>query len=304
MDRAKIIGSHIKHLRKQAKITQSELADGIGTQAQISKIENGEVIPLCTTLYEIAVKLGVEVNYFYNQAYIPRVDYINEVKYQIRKAIRERNYNEVDEIIRNEEHNIAFKIPSNHQFIIWHKGITEFYVRNDTKKALRLLEDAFKLGKGNKNIFPLSLQDIEILISQAIINTEIMNYEKSIEIYQSAINYLKYIPEITDMRVVIRLYYNLAQSLFKVDAFNDAVSYSEKGIRLCLKEELLYLLGELHYEAGESYQALNNTEESLKYYLHAREVFIIEDKTKFVEVTEEQIKGLRSSHIKYNIKNK
>lgn len=298
MDRAKIIGSHIKHLRKQAKITQSELADGIGTQAQISKIENGEVIPLCTTLYEIAVKLGVEVNYFYNQAYIPRVDYINEVKYQIRKAIRERNYNEVDEIIRNEEHNIAFKIPSNHQFIIWHKGITEFYVRKDTRKALGLLEDAFKLGKGNKNIFPLSLQDIEILISQAIINTEIMNYEKSIEIYQSAINYLKYIPEITDMRVVIRLYYNLAQSLFKVEAFNDAISYCEKGIKICLKEELLYLLGELHYEAGESYQALNHTEESLKYYLHAREVYIIEGKTKFAEITEEQIKGLRSSHIK------
>lgn len=46
LSKAQIIGKNIKKLRKQAQLTQVELAQGIGTQAQISKIEQGLVIPL------------------------------------------------------------------------------------------------------------------------------------------------------------------------------------------------------------------------------------------------------------------
>ncbi|MBR8644357.1 helix-turn-helix transcriptional regulator [[Brevibacterium] frigoritolerans] len=54
----------MKELRKQIGLSQEELATGICTQAQISKIEKGDVYPYASTLYLISQRLGVDVNYF------------------------------------------------------------------------------------------------------------------------------------------------------------------------------------------------------------------------------------------------
>jgi transcriptional regulator with XRE-family HTH domain len=59
-----IIGNKIKELRQVVDITQGELADGICTQALISRMEKGDIYPNATTLYQISKKLGVDVNYF------------------------------------------------------------------------------------------------------------------------------------------------------------------------------------------------------------------------------------------------
>ncbi|CAM3875493.1 helix-turn-helix domain-containing protein [Mesobacillus thioparans] len=292
MNRADIIGKQIKYLRNQAQITQSQLAEGIGTQAQISKIESGEVIPLCTTLYEIAHKLGVDVNYFFNQAYFPRFDYVKEIIFQIRKAIRERNYEEVEHIIKAEEGHIAFKIPINHQFMLWHMGVVEYYIRKDVNKSLDLLESAFMVGKSKSNSLPISIQDIEILNSQAIIYNEISDFAHSVKIYKNALNYLKNMPEIPDKRVVIRLYYGIAKSLFKSNLFKESIIYCDKGIKLCLNEELLYLLGELHYEAGQNHQALNNHIQALDHYSRAKETFHISENKNFLDATERKLSQL------------
>jgi len=294
LNKPNIFGKQIKDLRNKLHITQSELAEGIGTQAQISKIENGQVIPLCTTLYEIANKLGVDVNYFYNEAYYPRFDYLTEVKYQIRKAIRERNYKEVENVIRSEEGHQAFKLPINYQFILWHKGVVEYYLRKNVNKSLTLLETAFMIGKRKNAILPISIQDIEILNSQAIIFNEISDYNQSVNLYKNALYHLKKMPDIPDKRIVIRLYYGIAKSLFKMKFFKESISYCEKGISLCLKEELLYLLGELHYEAGQNYQALKNSSKSKKHYSCAKELFYISNKKSFLEATECKINQIKN----------
>ncbi|WP_406686207.1 helix-turn-helix domain-containing protein, partial [Rossellomorea vietnamensis] len=60
-----IIGKKIKELRQEVNITQGELAEGICTQALISRIEKGETDPNATALYQISKRLGVDVNYFF-----------------------------------------------------------------------------------------------------------------------------------------------------------------------------------------------------------------------------------------------
>ena len=59
-DDKKIIGTNIRHLRTQKKITQGELArvTGIVLQ-QISKYERGETAPGSTNLLKLAQALGV-----------------------------------------------------------------------------------------------------------------------------------------------------------------------------------------------------------------------------------------------------
>lgn len=60
------VGQRIKAARKLQKLTQTELADGIGVSyQQIQKYEKGDNRVSTSALYEIAKFLGVSMAYFY-----------------------------------------------------------------------------------------------------------------------------------------------------------------------------------------------------------------------------------------------
>lgn len=99
----KNVGKEIKDLRLGIGMSQKELCEGICTQAQISKIESGKVYPYADTLYLIAKKLGVDVNYFFDIASAPRLDYVQEVIRFSRKLVRYKEYEEVMRIVNVEE---------------------------------------------------------------------------------------------------------------------------------------------------------------------------------------------------------
>jgi transcriptional regulator with XRE-family HTH domain len=62
----KELGTRIKEVRKQKKMTQLDLEVSSGVHAgDISKIENGVKNPAATTLIKLATALDVELNEFY-----------------------------------------------------------------------------------------------------------------------------------------------------------------------------------------------------------------------------------------------
>ncbi|MGM7684188.1 helix-turn-helix domain-containing protein [Cytobacillus sp. Hm23] len=290
---ATIIGNEIRYLRKKAGLTQAQLAQKTVTQAQISKIEKGEVLPLCTTLYEIAETLGVDVNYFYNLAYTPRYDYVTEVKKQVRSAIRKRDYLMVEELIKHESTTPAFRVDHLSQFMLWHKGIVEFYIYKNIQSSMNILNEALNYGNDSEMSI-LKLQQVEILNSIGIIYNEIEEYNKSIEVYKEALSKLKDLPQ-QNFKIEIRLCYSLAKSLYKIKDYRHSISYSQRGINLCIKKELLYLLGELYHITAQNFKNLGNKKDAYDNFIKAKNLFEIEDRFTFVEITHESIKKLIES---------
>jgi len=96
------VGEKIKELRKQMGLSQKELSHNICTQAQISKIEKGEVLPLSSTLYLISKRLGVDVNYFFDIDTTPRLDYVEETFRQLKAARRNTDYHTIKQIVKAE----------------------------------------------------------------------------------------------------------------------------------------------------------------------------------------------------------
>lgn len=55
----------------------------------------------------------------------PRLDYVEEVIYQLKIARRTRNYEEMQQIVKAEENSPLFlQNKKNHQLILWHKEYT------------------------------------------------------------------------------------------------------------------------------------------------------------------------------------
>ncbi|HFI0259112.1 TPA: helix-turn-helix domain-containing protein, partial [Streptococcus suis] len=62
-----LLASRIKSRRKELKLSQKELAEGICKQGQISRLENGEYTPGSELLYQLAQKLNVSMDYFFDE---------------------------------------------------------------------------------------------------------------------------------------------------------------------------------------------------------------------------------------------
>jgi tetratricopeptide (TPR) repeat protein len=97
-----------------------------------------------------------------------------------------------------------------------------------------------------------------------------------------------------DKSIKARLFYNISRVLTRIGELEDSTAYCLEAIKWCFEEELLWGLGELHYQIGYNYELVGDYEKALPYFKHALHMFEIrEDKvyiafliTKINEISE------------------
>ncbi|WHY33878.1 helix-turn-helix domain-containing protein [Cytobacillus firmus] len=264
------IGKKIKELRKAAGFSQKDLAKDICTQAQISKIEKGDVLPLASTLYFISQRLGVDINYFFEHGTTPRLDYVQEVNNQLRIARRNLDYPLIKEIVKSEERNPLFTSnKKNLQNLLWHKGIYKYHVDHQLEQALLFIDRAINLTF--EKVW--SEREIEILNSKGILLYEAGRYTEALDIYLQAMNHLEGILYLNDETVRSRLLYNTAKTYTDLKDYDRSTKLCHEAIESCLEKDQLFLLGHLHYHIGFNYELLEQFVLAKKYMEQALEIF-------------------------------
>ncbi|MBN8193968.1 helix-turn-helix transcriptional regulator [Bacillus sp. NTK074B] len=259
-----IIGKKIKELRKGVGLTQGDLADGICTQALVSRIEKGDIYPSATALYQISEKLGVDVNYFFEIGTTPRLDYVKEVEHQLRHFRVRLMYDEMIGMVRVEEKNpLFFRDESNLQLLYWHKSIYIFEIEKDKEAGVALLEEALLLTLNNKRA--LSEREIEIHMTLGAFEFGRGNLELSLNLYEKVQSSIQSSAQLHDKSIKTRLLYNFARTLTRVGKYEESNRYCNQAIKWCLEEEHLFGLGELYYHAGYNYELQGELEKALSY---------------------------------------
>ena len=93
-----LLASRIKNRRKELKMSQKELAEGICKQGQISRLENGEYIPGSVLLYELSRKLKVSMDYFFDEQISSESNELNNFKKLSKTFIMDRDYESLNYI--------------------------------------------------------------------------------------------------------------------------------------------------------------------------------------------------------------
>ncbi|MFD2442749.1 helix-turn-helix domain-containing protein [Bacillus sp. CGMCC 1.16607] len=273
------IGEKIRELRKLLDLTQMDLANGICTQAQISKIENGDINPYSSTLYQISQRLGVDVNYFFDIGSTPRLDYVNEVSRQLMIARRNVNYEEMKQLVENEEQNPLFtQNRKNLQLLLWHKGIYEYKLFRRIERSIELLDEAITLTHTKH----WTEREIEIYISKGVILFEENQLEEALSIYNPAKEHLRLLPHLQDKTIISRLYYNIARTLTRLQDYEQSITICKEAINWCIEKDNLYLLGELHYHIGYNYELLNNLKQAKAYMEKSLIIFELQADQKYI----------------------
>ncbi|MFI8577808.1 helix-turn-helix domain-containing protein [Rossellomorea aquimaris] len=259
-----VIGKKIRELRKVVGLTQGDLAEGVCTQALVSRIEKGDIYPSATTLYQISLKLGVDVNYFFEIGTTPRLDYIREVEKQLRILRLNGQYEEMVELVRTEEKNPFFyKDNEKLQLLHWHKAIYLFEVKKDPDRAFCLLQQAYELTANQKKA--ASEREMEILMTFGTWESLLDNHEEALNHYYKVESIMNNTEQLFDKSIKTRLFYNTSRVLTRLNRYEESTDYCLRAIKWCLEEEHLWGLGELHYQIGYNFELMGEYEKALPY---------------------------------------
>ena len=287
------IGQRIRELRKSLRLSQEELAEGICTQAQISKIEKGDVFPYANTLYLISQKLGVDVNYFFEIGSTPRVDYVNEVTRQLRLARRNMRYDEMQRIIKLEEKNPLFMQNGR----LWvHKGICEHVVHKNADKAIEILTTAINITHTLDKIW--TEREIELLLSMGSVYFVENELNLALDIFLEAKQHLDQLFYLSDNSIMPRLYYNIARVYTRFNDYETSISFCKEAIKYCLDKDNLFPIGELHYHMSYNYEKLGDISTALLYLKKTIMIFDLIEDEKYMKIIRDKQTHLESLYQK------
>jgi transcriptional regulator with XRE-family HTH domain len=280
----KLLGRRIKFFRKEQKLSQTALCDGICTQAYLSSIEKGLTSPSAYIIEQLAKRLGVTSTYLLNKE--ERQDYTSNVMGLIRHHVKHREYEAVEEIIKSEENNLN-TTSELLEFLFWHKGICEFYLRKDIEKAVSFLDMALERnGVSNR-----SKVKMEIYISKANIYMDSQQIDKAITIYKDLNDNLKFLPG-ADVKMSTRLHYNYVRALRLNGQLEDALLICDKAIKFCKETDSMYGLGDLFFQKGLINKKQNKKILAQKSFEKAALVYSIYDNHESIELVRKAIKAL------------
>ena len=288
------LGITIKELRIKKNISQSELCHGICSQSQISKIEKGMIYPSSILLYQLSERLGIDPNNIFALTQNKKLKYVENVKYVIKDCLKQKQYKELYEIVKKEKNLNNFQTKDEKQFLMWHEAIAIFMVDKSIKTALDFLNNALKLTLTNSDF--LSEREIDIMQTMAIFYAENKEYEKSINIFKRCLTNFNKLDFPRDKEIKLKLMLNLAKCFDFTYQHEEAIKYIDKGIKLAINLNTLYLLGELFYLKGQCLLKMkqHNVEDVIYNWKKALFIFELTEKEYYTKMLPDELIELQN----------
>ncbi|WFM80874.1 helix-turn-helix domain-containing protein [Streptococcus ruminicola] len=241
-----LLASRIKNRRKELKMSQKELADGICKQGQISRLENGEYTPGSELLYQLAKKLNVSMDYFFDEHISDESVELIEFKKISKNLINHRNYESLKyiyELEKGKSHRLSL---SDKIYLEWVGSLVDFYFFQKREEAMENLEEILK---------SLTKIDINYLqISNTLFNfyydTENLDkFDRIKEDLNEQIMKLS-LDKIEELELSIKFNYNLSRYYWLQKNIDLAIKQVTATIRLCQEYRTSYLLADLFLLLG------------------------------------------------------
>lgn len=281
------LGEKIKTRRKEIKMTQADLADGICTQAMISRIEKKKVRPSRELMEKVAERLEVSIHYFYGEDSIEsRYSKTSQLCKIIRLHLERREYESVSYLIESNEELIQNTVGEDRDFFNWIQGLLYGYRDGDNDKALSYL---IEMETGVKN-GELRVEVIDSIANQYLRKKDYARaeayYQKGFDSFAEWMNHEK----------KAKLLLNYSICLSRKGKYTDCLDKVMQGLELVIEKKTLFLLGDFLYYKGFSLENLGQIEEAVEAYKKAETIFDIQQNEKYFLITKLAKEKLEVSH--------
>ena len=241
-----LLATRLKNRRKELKMSQRELAEGICKQGQISRLENGEFTPGADFLYALSKKLKVSIDYFYNEQIGEEIDELLEFKKLAQTFITNRNYESLKYIYELESVKVHRLSLVDKFYMEWIKSLIDFYFYGQKEEAV---------ARSEKVLSQLNVTDLFYLqVSNTLFNfyydiEDLESFNKIREKLECQVNQLK-LNTIEELNLSIKFNYNVCRYLWLQNNTEEAITKITDTIKQCKMYRTTYLLADLYVLMG------------------------------------------------------
>ncbi|MDQ0205594.1 helix-turn-helix domain-containing protein [Alkalicoccobacillus murimartini] len=284
------MGEKVRELRLYHQFTQKELALDICSQATISKIEKGEIQPTSIIVHQLAMRLGVDANYFFSDYEAPLLNDAQNSSDQILRMIRKSQYKQAMRLIEHEIHNPLFQTNPLKKFILWAHGVCYYYLENSERVALASLNEAQQITLQQSS--PDFAMEAEILVSKAIIESDKNNHQQADQMFCQALTISNQVSP-SQLTLFVRIHYHHSKTHMKLQQTKQAFSLIDDAIDEVIRARSMYMLGELYvqrgycrYLLGENREAINDYKDSLWVFEKQKNDILYDDAVRYLNKIE------------------
>ena len=238
-----LLASRLKQRRKELKLSQKELADGICKQGQISRLENGEYTPGSDLLHELAKRLKVSMDYFFDEENnSSRNSELLDFKNLSKKFIHYRNYESlryIYELENAKKHQLSL---SGKMYMEWIHSLIQFYYYE--------VNDLEKFEVINKDLI-LKVSSIQIVT-------------------------------VEELELVLKIKYNFCRHLWLKKDIESAIKETTETIEQCKKYSSTYHLADLYCLLGNISESLSNKKLTKEYFETAKFLYDLDNNQQMV----------------------
>lgn len=254
------LGNRIYNIRKNLKLTQKQLSDGICTQPTISLIEKGEILPSLDTIYYLSLRLKKPFTYFLNVLFINNYSQVHQLVMYFEELTAEHKYEQINEIVVKE---IAEPVdPWLNHFLKWQLNLSSYKLKktgfNEVIHNLKeLLSTKYSV-----------ILDKDFL-KERICNTIAFIYASNND-YKSALVYYNKInlelfnetsPKLSRDVYILRVIYNKSKTFYDMKSYKEAINLLQKGIKRSVKLENMSFLGHYNYYLAKCYERVEENKD-------------------------------------------
>lgn len=259
------LGEIIRSLRKQAGLSQEELADGICSPVSISRIENGTQMPSSTVLDGLLSKLGTGTYQICDIYYKNEKQLAFEEKAElVTKLVSDGKIVEAKaELVLLED--CAKENETNLQYYLLLDASVRLYEQDSPQEILTTLKQALSLTKQSfdfsdfRNVL-LSVREANILNILVVALYRMDKTLEAIHLGEELMTTLKkHKSGLKEYQIIkINLAFNLAQCMEKEHRYKEALMYGELAEDLSINSPEQVLLPEIEFIKAKAYHLLGD----------------------------------------------
>ncbi len=262
-----ILAEKLRVKRRELKLSQKELCEGICGQSQLSKIERGTFMPSAEMLFHFAQRLDVPLDYFFNE-HIEVKSNLTNFKQLTTKLLEDRNYTDLEYLYQIEQEKASKLSSEDRAYLNWVKAILNFYKYENKHSAIIDLENNLQVLSPKSMIYLKILNTLSNFYSSVGREDE---YEENYKILRQAYD-IQNLEHQEYLFGYIRVRYNYSHYLITKNRNSEAIQEALETIEVCKKWQTTYQLAPLLIAVGNAGEKLLSLEERKQYYLEAKEV--------------------------------
>lgn len=213
----KTLGERVKARRIELQLSQQQLAEGLATQGQISKIEKNELQPGSQLLYEVSKRLRCSMDYLFTGN--ENDETISAKLKIIENLLTNRNYDALVPLI--EGRFFSIHLPEEQVALLWIRALIDYHQTNQSDFAFEKIQEAYQLMQNCRNI-PLK---IYVCNSYGYFLQERQEFEQAAAILEEALRYAKQVDN--QPASLIKVFYTLAYAYVIQDQYEKSLSYAQ-----------------------------------------------------------------------------